>query len=184
MRGPSPAGPLMMEHRVIERLVAVLLAELDAIRDTGQADPVLIDRATDFIRTYADRCHHGKEEDILFRRLESKPLEGPLAALMHELTQDHVHGRSLTRQLSEANARYAWGDQSALPDVEGAMRTLAEFYPKHIEKEDRHFFKPCFEYFTEDERQQMLRDFHDFDAGLIHERYKKVVEDLEAAGRV
>jgi len=182
MRGPSPAGPLMMEHRVIERLVHVLVTELDAIGDTGRADPVLIDRATDFIRTYADHCHHGKEEDILFRQLEKKPLEGPLAALMHELIADHVYGRSLTRQLSEATARYASGDQSALPEIDRAMRTLADFYPKHIEKEDRHFFKPCLEYFTEDERQQMLRDFHDFDASLIHERYRSVVEDLEARG--
>jgi len=64
MPGLSPAGPLMFEDRVIERMIAVLDGHLEVIARTGSADSRLIDAAIDFIRTYADRCHHGKEEDI------------------------------------------------------------------------------------------------------------------------
>lgn len=181
MPGRSPAGPLMREHRLIERMIAVLRTQLASFADEERADPAVIDRVTDFIRTYADRCHHGKEEDILFRRLAAKDLEPSLAADMDDLIQDHVRGRALTRRLAEANRRYAEGDPGALEEIERSAAELVEFYPMHIEKEDRHFFKPCLEYFDDDERARMLRDFDEFDRGLIHEKYAALVEDLESA---
>ncbi|GAH45136.1 unnamed protein product, partial [marine sediment metagenome] len=54
----SPAGPLVHEHRIIERMIAILTGELESIDRQRRVDSALIDTATDFIRTYADRCHH------------------------------------------------------------------------------------------------------------------------------
>lgn len=173
----------MAEHRVIERMLAVLETQLAVIAETRAVDPGLIDTAIDFIRTYADRCHHGKEEDILFRRLADKPLNGELAEVMAGLVQDHVRGRALTRSLIDANTRYLSGDASALGEIESCVRALVEFYPVHIAKEDRHFFKPCLEYFTDAEKDAMLADFDEFDRALIHEKYGAIVESLEQAHR-
>ena len=179
MSGRSPAGPLMAEHRVIERMLAVLETQIDLIAETRTVDPTLVDTAVDFIRTYADRCHHGKEEDILFRRLADKPLDDELAEVMAGLVEDHVKGRSMTRSLVEANTRYRTGDAAALSEIESCIRALVEFYPVHIAKEDRHFFKPCLEYFTDAEKDTMLADFDEFDRALIHEKYRGIVESLE-----
>jgi hemerythrin-like domain-containing protein len=183
MPGRSPAGPLMAEHRVIERMLDVLAEEADSISRSGRTEPRLIDQATDFIRTYADRCHHGKEEDILFRRLAAKPLDPKLAQTMADLIEDHVRGRAITRRLVDANERYGRGEQDALPDVESCLRELVEFYPVHIEKEDRHFFKPCLVYFTDAEKALMLADFDEFDRALIHEKYRGMVAALDARVR-
>lgn len=183
MPGRSPAGPLMQEHRLIERMLAILSSELESIAQYRLTDPALIDTATDFIRTYADRCHHGKEEDILFRRLAAKDLDTPLADAMVSLIEDHVRGRMMTRQLVEANQRYAEGDTTALTDIATAVQALVEFYPVHIEKEDHHFFKPCLAYFTPTEQADMLREFDAFDRALIHERYRAIVEGLERVAR-
>ncbi len=169
----------MAEHRVIERMLAILEAQLGVMAETRTADPAVIDTAVDFIRTYADRCHHGKEEDILFRRLEDKPLDDELAEIMAGLVADHVRGRAMTRSLDEANTRYRSGDAAALKDIESCVRELVEFYPVHIAKEDRHFFKPCLEYFTDAEKETMLADFNEFDRALIHEKYRGIVESLE-----
>jgi hemerythrin-like domain-containing protein len=181
MPGRSPAGPLMAEHRVIERMLAVLEAQLALMAEQRSVDPTLLDTATDFIHTYADRCHHGKEEDILFRRLAEKPLDAELAQVMAGLIEDHVRGREMTHRLVSANDRYRSGDASALGEIESSVRELVEFYPVHIEKEDRHFFKPCLEYFTDAEKAAMLTDFDEFDRALIHQKYRGVVEELERA---
>jgi hemerythrin-like domain-containing protein len=169
----------MAEHRVIERMIAVLSAELDVMAAGGVAHPVRIAAAVDFIRTYADRCHHGKEEDILFRGLAEKPLDPELAAEMEDLIADHVRGRVLTRRLAEAADRYAAGDMAAMGEIEAAMRSLVEFYPLHIEKEDRHFFKPALAQFDDGEKAEMLRAFDAFERTLLHEKYLGVVEELE-----
>lgn len=181
MRYRTPAGPLVHEHRLIERAVAVLRGEAETIEADGRVDPGRIDALVDFIRSYADRCHHGKEEDILFRSLSEKPLDAPLAEMMQGLIEDHARARELTKRMAEANARYASGEEAALRDVLAPARELVELYPRHIETEDTRFFKPAVEYLTDDERDRMLRDFEEFDQSLFHERYTVLVEGLERA---
>jgi hemerythrin-like domain-containing protein len=171
-------GPLMMEHRLIERMLSVMKRVLSEIESKREVDPVFVDVAVDFIRTYADRTHHGKEEDILFRELKKKPLSPVDLRVMNELIEEHEFGRQTTRALVAANARYRSGDNAALADIAAKVRTLIEFYPKHIEKEDKIFFPAARAYFTDEEDQAMVREFWDFDRKMIHEKYKSLVEEL------
>lgn len=172
-------GPLMIEHRLIERMISQIKNALAQIESTQKVDPLLVDTAVDFIRMYADRTHHGKEEDILFRDLSKRPLSAEDQRVMDELIQEHVFGRQTTKALVEANTLYRNGDASALADIADKLRTLVEFYPKHIEKEDKVFFPASRAYFTDEEDQAMLAEFWEFDREMIHEKYKSVVEELE-----
>jgi len=95
--------------------------------------------AADFIRTYADRYHHGKEEDILFRELRGKKLKNEHRHTMEELIEEHRWGRKITARLGEANKRVIEGDRDVVSTVTDCMQSLVQFYPKHIEKEDKHF---------------------------------------------
>ena len=133
-------GPLMIEHRLIERMIAVIRRILELIESSGQVEPYDIDTVVDFIKMYADRTHHGKEEDILFRELDDRPLSSDDRRMMDELIQDHILGRKTTAAVVDANTRYRQGDSSALADIAGNLRILADFYPEHIKKEDNVFF--------------------------------------------
>jgi hemerythrin-like domain-containing protein len=172
-------GQLMIEHRLIERMLTIIQDTLAEVEKTKKIAPLFVDKAVDFIQTYADRTHHGKEEDILFRDLNNKGLSEADRQVMNELIEEHVFGRSTTKALVEANTRYRNGDSSALEDVARCLRTLVDFYPKHIEKEDKVFFPASRAYFAEAEDQAMLAKFWDFDRQMIHEKYKSVVDDLE-----
>lgn len=172
-------GPLMIEHRLIERMIRQIQKVLKQIDATNEVDPLFIDKVVDFIRTYADRTHHGKEEDILFRDLQKKELSNDDRRVMNELVEEHVFGRHTTKNLVEANNRYRNGGKSALTAIEDHLHTLVDFYPKHIEKEDKVFFPASRAYFTDQEDQAMLDEFWAFDKKMIHEKYKSVVEALE-----
>ena len=172
-------GPLMIEHRLIERMLSIIKNVLDEIESKHIVDPIFVDTAVDFIRVYADRTHHGKEEDILFRELNDKPLSAEDSQIMKELIEEHVFGRQTTKALVEANTRYRNGDEMALTDIANNFKTLIEFYPRHIEKEDKVFFPSSKNYFTDEEDQAMLAKFWEFDRKMIHEKYKNVVEGFE-----
>jgi len=172
-------GPLMIEHRLIERMLSVIKGALAEIESRHKVDPVFVDIAVDFIRVYADQTHHGKEEDILFRQLHNKPLNAKDREIMKELIEEHVFGRETTQALVDANTRYRNGDDTALSEIVSKLQTLTEFYPKHIEKEDKVFFPSSRDYFTDEEDQAMLADFWEFDRKMIHEKYKSVVEGFE-----
>ncbi len=173
-------GPLMIEHRLIEQMIALIRGALSQIQTTGKIDPHFVDAAVDFIRIYADRTHHGKEEDILFHYLEGKPLSEGDRRVMNELIQEHRFGRQTTRALVEANTRYRRGETTALTAIAEQLGALVDFYPKHIAKEDRVFFPASRTYFTADEDRAILAEFGEFDRRMIHEKYRSVVEGLKA----
>jgi len=170
---------LMIEHRLIERMIEIIKQTLSQIEQEKRVDPVFVDTVVDFIRIYADRTHHGKEEDILFSNLEGRDLSDDDRRVMNELVAEHVFGRKTTKELVEANTRYRSGDASALEVIAHKLATLVDFYPKHIEKEDKVFFPASRKYFSEQEDQAMLNEFWEFDRKMIHEKYKLVIESLE-----
>jgi hemerythrin-like domain-containing protein len=157
----------------------MLKKEFHTISETQVIDTSFIEEAIDFFKVYADRCHHGKEEDILFRDLSKKDLSPEHKVMMDELIQEHVFGRETTRKLLEATERFRQGDSAALDNIRGLLKKLVEFYPAHIEKEDKHFFLPSMEYFSKEEQDAMLQECWEFDRKLIHEKYRQVVERFE-----
>lgn len=176
----KPIGPLMWEHRLIEKMLVSMMRHIDNIEKTGKVNPLIIDIAVDFIRTYADRTHHGKEEEILFRDLVKKDLPPELKKIMQELLDEHVWGRKTTAALVAAKVKYLEGNKDELSRIIDFARQLGNFYPKHIEKEDKHFFYPCQEYFGKDEQSRMLAEFWEFDRKMIHDKYNKVVEEYSS----
>jgi hemerythrin-like domain-containing protein len=176
-------GLLMIEHRLIERMLGVIGDAVAQIHSQKKVDPVFVDTAVDFIRVYADRTHHGKEEDLLFRQLTAKPLSAEHRSIMDELIAEHALGRQATQRLIEANARYRGGDLGALADIVSEFSALAAFYPRHIEKEDKLFFPLSRTYFSDEEDEAMVGAFADFDRRMIHEKYEALVAGFENGGR-
>ena len=174
-----PIDALMQEHRLIERMIAQMQKEIVRIRETNEANGNFVDVVVDFIRSYADRCHHGKEEGVLFRELNRKPISPEIAAMVMELIKEHVYARKTTANLAESKESYVNGNHDSLEDVVAFMKALIEFYPQHIEKEDKRFFYSSMECFTSQEQEAMLNEFWDFDRKIIHEHYAKVLDALE-----
>jgi hemerythrin-like domain-containing protein len=174
-----PIGLLMMEHRLIERMIASMEKEAERIKREKKANFEFIEKAIDFIRTYTDRLHHGKEEDILFRDLKSKKLEEKHRKTMEELIEEHRWGRKKVAELVDASQKYKGGDGNAIHIILGCLQELVHFYPQHIEKEDKHFFIPVMNYFSQAEQESMLEEEREFDRNFIHEIYKEKVDEVK-----
>ncbi len=173
----KPRGPLMIEHRLIEKMIGLMNREIGRIQANGKIRSDFITAAVDFLRTYADRTHHGKEEDILFQALEKKDLSKKDQNDMNDLIAEHKKARQTVSELVEAEDATRRGDKSSLKTAMEKLNTLVNFYPLHIRKEDEEFFPNTEKYFSEQEQQKMLGAFGEFDRQMIHEKYRKVVED-------
>lgn len=174
----QPIGPLMKEHRLIEKFIGIMSKELEKIKQERQADVDFIEKVLDFIKIYADKCHHGKEEQILFLRLDKKPLISEHHRTLQELLAEHKYARGVVNNLQQAKVRYSEGNVDSIPSIMEAMEELILFYPRHIEKEDKHFFLPVMNYFSPAEQEKMLADFWEFDRTLIHDTYKNLLTEL------
>jgi hemerythrin-like domain-containing protein len=174
-----PIGPLMIEHRLIERMITLMTEQLNQLQKDHRIDVRFIEQAVQFMKAYADQCHHGKEEDILFRELRNKPITQEHDRIITELMEEHEWGRNTTGRLVEANERYGKGEDKALGTIEACLKDLVAFYPQHIRKEDKSFFIPVMDYFTEEEKDAMLKEGQAFDSNLIHQEYDRMVSQLE-----
>ncbi|MHB8280175.1 MAG: hemerythrin domain-containing protein [Candidatus Humimicrobiaceae bacterium] len=179
-----PIKLLVKEHRLIERLIALMQKEGVRIKEEKLTDIDFIDNCIDFIETYADGCHQGKEEDIFFKELVNKKLIPEHIRILKELTEDHKYARRITSKLFDArNKNFSSTDEAAKQlfafEIYEYLKYLIDFYPKHLKKEDKEFFLPCMDYFKEKEKKEMLDKFWEFDRRLIHEKYKKILKQYE-----
>ncbi|MCL5024936.1 MAG: hemerythrin domain-containing protein [Chloroflexi bacterium] len=173
-----PIGPLMIEHRLIERVMPLIEAELGRMAEVKRLDIAFVATIADFFRTYAEALHFGKEEGILFPTLGKKDLFPDHRRIMDELISEHAIARREVAQMIEGKDSYAQGNAAALDDVSVAMRGIVGLYPAHQQKEDKTFFFPAMGYLSKDEQDRMLQEFWEFDRRVLHDKYKKIVEDL------
>ena len=175
----QPIESLMTEHRLIERMLT--LVEREAARMEAGADPdlVFLDMTADFLHTYVDRCHHGKEEGVLFKALRGKPLAEADRRMLDELQEEHVASRRYLGRLIAGRQGWAGGNRQTAPDILAALREIGGMYTRHIAKEDERFFPRVMEYFTGDEQQDMLREGYEIDRKMIHVKYRAMMETLE-----
>jgi len=175
----KPIVPLKTEHGLIDQMIKLVRDETLKIATKDEFNPVFIDTTVDFLRTYADRTHHGKEEDILFRDLEDKDLSAEDRQMMEELMDEHVYARETVDDLVKAKERVLQGDSEALEILVEKLATLIELYPEHIKKEDHVFFPASMEYLSAAEQDAMMEAMEEFDREMIHEKYRSVVETLK-----
>jgi len=174
-----PIGPLMIEHRLIDRMLALMRKEIERLEKENTSNLDFIDTAVDFIRKYADRCHHGKEEDILFRELKKKDMEIEHKRTMEELIEEHKWARETTAKLVAAKMEFIKDSHRDKKSIVDYMKQLVEFYPKHIEKEDKRFFRPIMKYFSQKEQDALLQEEYEFDKNFIHVLYRDMITNLE-----
>jgi len=174
----KPRGPLMIEHRRIEKMIDIITQKISEIEATNKVDPGFIDTAVDFIKIYADKTHHGKEEDILFRDCLKKNMSEEDIKIMNDLIDEHKYGRRIVAELTEAKEKYT-ESKDTLDLILEKLNALVEFYPNHIEKEDDIFFPHSENYFTEEEQEKMLAEFWEFDKTMIHKKYDSVIENIK-----
>jgi len=177
----QPFHILKHEHRVIEKVLRSLdgtCARLE--RGTPVPASALLE-IVDFITTFADRYHHGKEERFLFPTLERGGIPrqgGPLAVMEHE----HQVERELMAELRQSIDSYAAGDAPATRRFVEAGRAFLILLTGHIEKEDSILFRIADEVLDEEQKAKLTEDFKQLDAtldGLTLQDYERKASQLE-----
>jgi hemerythrin-like domain-containing protein len=173
---------LMDEHRLIERVITALEAGADRLEEGEQVRPEFFIQATEFIKGFADSCHHAKEEGVLFPTMHEHgmPLQvGPIAVML----SDHEQGRAYTRDLLTAAERLQAGDVSVVDEVITNAQGYAALLRQHIHKEDNILFPMADQVIPPEQHAQVLEDFERIEREEVgegvHEKYHALAEALE-----
>lgn len=175
---------LMNEHRLIEKALASLETFATRVHEGAEADPATIAKFARFLRGFADKWHHGKEEDLLFVKMGDYGFSseaGPIAVMLSE----HVQGRAYTSELAglgEATAALQGDERQAfLQNAVGYINLLRA----HIQKEDNILYPMALRMVPPEELDALLPAYERFqkeagDEGAPQSYHALAAELMEA----
>jgi len=164
-----PMQKLVNEHKLIKRWVALIPAVVDSIDLGSPEGRQLILDGLDFIRSYADKFHHAKEEEILFSYFDE---DLDILKVMHE---DHEAARAHVRAVSEAVEKE---DESSAGTHLLAYREILE---EHVKKEDEVLYPWLDRQLSDTQVGTLYSQFAEVDrsSGDTQQRYEHFIEELE-----
>jgi len=175
----EPMQALSQDHRVIERMLNVLESAVARVQSGAQVRAALFVEAADFIRNFADACHHRKEEEGLFPALEMAGLPrhgGPVGVMLGE----HDEGRRFSAALRAAAEKLAAGDAAAAQEVAHSARNYTGLMRQHIMKEDNVLFMMARNVLDPDRQAALSEQFSRIEQEAnCREKYLALVDALE-----
>jgi hemerythrin-like domain-containing protein len=175
---------MVVEHKLILRMVA-LVEKNSALVEQGKfTDWQFFLDAVDFIRGYADRFHHAKEEDILFTALiaNGMPETGSPIEAMHI---HHDQGRAFVRDMEEAATKALAGEPGQEAAIVENARGYGALLREHIHTEDNIFYPLAEKTLPANVRPAMIKAYNQAEAAVpasFTDSYTKMVQRYEAQG--
>lgn len=182
MERKSPTEMLEAEHHIIQKIVGAMAVMAEALESGHEVNAETLAGVVEFMRIFADKCHHGKEEIHLFPLLEQRgvPARGcPLAVLTHE----HDRGRTLVGQMSEAIDAYRRDGAAGRAPLTKSLRALVDLYPGHIWKEEYLLFPMTNKILNVEEQAALRQQFEAVEEGIgrdMHARLERLAQQIEA----
>jgi len=175
----KPTDQLVAEHVNILRLLDVIDALADqAERGTPQVEAMA--RAVELVRQYADALHHGKEEQLLFPRLEQNGLPrqmGPIGCMLHE----HEEGRRYVAGMQAGIDGLRAGRAEAGDEFARAAAGYVGLLRDHIMKENEVLFPMAEDLLSDADRSELLADFDRVEqVDIGQQQVASMLADLDA----
>ncbi|MDZ7582193.1 MAG: hemerythrin domain-containing protein [Deltaproteobacteria bacterium] len=179
----DPIKDLTAEHEAVRLTLRVLEEISTAIDRSGKiADGDHIDSLLEFFGVFVDKCHHGKEEKLLFPALEEVGVGnegGPIGVMLAE----HRQGRELVGAMRSAMTQYRQGEAAAAARFSKAAKAYIDLLNRHIEKENNVLFSIADQHLSKDKLSELKKGFDRLETEEIgigrHAEFHRMLENLE-----
>lgn len=168
------------EHKGVKIMLSIIEQVCQQLEAVGTLNKEHFEGILEFLKVFVDKCHHGKEEDLLFPALIAVgvPKEGPIAVMLHE----HEMGRHYVKAMSKVYATYIAGDKSTSKDILQNAHDYISLLKEHIEKENNVLFVMADSRLSEKRQDELFEGFEKIEEGRIgvgkHEEFHGLLEKL------
>jgi hemerythrin-like domain-containing protein len=176
----KPIEELMEEHRVIERALGILEVAADLLDDDEGVDPDLFVDMVDFLSTFADKCHHAKEEKQLFVKMQECGASGevgPIAVMLREHDDGRAHVRKMAKLSKEKMT------EKTKKGLSAEARAYVNLLSQHIQKEDKILYPMAEQMLSDLDMKELEKAFAEVEEKImgpgVHEKYHHRIEEWE-----
>lgn len=177
---------LVHEHHAVVQALAVLDQVAASLgRDGSQAEADLAE-LLDFFTGFVDRCHHAKEEEVLFPELE-RVIQEPRKESIGVMLAEHEAGRTHVRAIAELLQRLLSGDASAVAEITQQANAYRQLLSSHIDKENTVLFAMAERLIPADAGERIAAQFERIEQERVgagrHAQYHEMLRRLKASYR-
>lgn len=173
---------LKKEHQAIKLMLRVLEEVSRRLEAGEKVNAKHLASILEFIQVFADKCHHGKEEGLLFPAMEKAgiPVErGPIGVMLHE----HREGRGFVKGMKDAIENYKKGKAVASKEIAKNARNYASLLSQHIEKEDNILYPMADARLSAAAQEDLEKGFEKIEKEVIgpgrHEEFHRLLHRLK-----
>jgi hemerythrin-like domain-containing protein len=176
---------LRMEHDAVRLTLKILDRICQEIERSGKlGDAQHVDHLLEFFTVFVDKCHHGKEEELLFPALEQIGVnreKGPIGVMLRE----HQLGRECVQKMKAAFSQFKTGEPRAAKDFVRSARDYMSLLNQHIDMENNVLFPMAERQLPEATQADLSKGFERIEEQKIgvgkHEEFHKMIDQLESA---
>jgi hemerythrin-like domain-containing protein len=183
----KPTEDLMHEHKAIKVMLSIMSKIAENTRNQTKPDSEEIEKIIDFLKTFADKCHHGKEETVFFPALletDQSKLKGPVTVMLYE----HELGRGFIKDIASAAEAIRLGDNSSIIQAVEAIEKYVDLLHNHISKEENVLFPLADKLLPLEKQNEIYAAFERIEEEVVghgvHERYHEFLNQLKAKYQV
>jgi hemerythrin-like domain-containing protein len=180
----KPTEELIHEHEAIQTMLRILESASSRLVAGEQVSADDLANMVEFLRVFADRCHHAKEETVLFPAMEAVGIpreRGPIGVMLSE----HDAGRKHIQGMAAALESYRSGAVGAAREFATQARLYTHLLLQHIQKENQILFPMADAHIAEREQERIAQEFARLEAEQIgegtHERFHALLGELKQA---
>lgn len=173
---------LRKEHRAIELMLDILESACAKLEAGNSVDHQHLEDMTEFLKIFADKRHHGKEEDLLFPALQKAGIPqngGPVAAMLRE----HDMGRGYIRGMSQSLAKMKEAGNGAAAVFTDNAQSYIFLLRQHIDKENNILFQIADMHLAEATQIELIKEFDKVEEERIghgkHEEFHRLIDNLK-----
>lgn len=174
----KPTGDLIEEHDGIGLMLRIMEKVAGKLKAGKEVDKRHLSKVVEFLKNFADKCHHGKEEGILFPELLKNSGN---EKLINELSGEHKTGRDFIRGIAESLERYQKGNPDAFHIAVNALG-YSQLLTEHIKKENTILFPAADKELSDELQAEISEKFEKLEVEVIgagkHEEYHHWLEEL------
>jgi hemerythrin-like domain-containing protein len=168
------------EHEGVKIMLSILEQVSQQLEAVGSLNKEHFEGILEFLKVFVDKCHHGKEEELLFPALVAVgvPKDGPIAVMLYE----HEMGRHYVQAMSEAYVTHMAGEKSSSKDIMQNAHGYISLLKGHIEKENTVLFVMADSLLSEKRQDELFEGFEKIEVERIgvgkHEEFHGLIKKL------
>ncbi|HEY4785080.1 MAG TPA: hemerythrin domain-containing protein [Bacteroidales bacterium] len=157
---------LIQEHEEVLLMLKIIGSVTNKLEAEEQVNPLHLEAIIDYLKTFVDKSHHGKEETLLFPALTQKGIPnegGPVGVMLAE----HTAGRNFIKGMSDAVTAYRNGKNNAVREIVSNAKDYSNLLSQHIFKENNILFRMANSTLTDSEQIHLAEEFDELERNII-----------------